>query len=238
MQAAQFLFLSRQWERDEQYLKDHLTYFTDADYPLQLLLFPEGTDLSPSNKIKSQKYAEQHNLPKFEYILQPRMKGFILCVKELLKSPSPVTLVNLSVGYIGPMPQNERDIVAGNWPDEVHFHAERMPLASLPMDPQDLEKWLLECWTKKESQLERFYKKKMFSAPYMSPSKMSKADSEMKGILVFWAIFLTYVCYNLCTSYFYWWYYPIWLTFYLLLNVLTSGTDDIIVQRHIRSRRI
>ena len=237
MQAAHFLFLSRQWDNDEQYIKDHLAYFTETDYPLQLLLFPEGTDLSPSNKVKSQKYAEQHNLPKFEYLLQPRTKGFALCVKELLKSPTPVTLVNLSVGYVGPMPQNERDIIGGNWPNEIHFLAERAPLASLPTDPQELEAWLLECWTKKESQLEHFYENKTFSAPYMSAFKMSKSDGEMRSVMAFWIVFLTYVFYSLCTSSFYWWYYPVWLTFYLLLNVLSSGTDDIIVRHHIHSRR-
>ena len=121
MQAAQFLFLSRQWDNDEQYIKGHLAYFTDTDYPLQLLLFPEGTDLSPSNKAKSQKYTEEHSLPKFDYVLHPCTKGFVLCVNELLKSPTPVTLVNLAVGYIWPMPQNEHDIARGNWPDEVHF---------------------------------------------------------------------------------------------------------------------
>ena len=236
MQAAQFLFLSRQWETDQQYIKDHLAYFTDADYPFQLLLFPEGTDLSPSNKLKSQKYAEQHNLPKFEYLLQPRKKGFVLCVKELLKSPTPVTLVNVSVGYVGPMPQNERDIVNGNWPNEIHFHAEKTPLAELPTDPVELEKWLLDCWMKKESQLAEFYKNKCFNAQYMSPFKLSQAEGEMKSIMAFWLVFLTYMFYSLCTSYFYWWYYPVWLTFYLLLNVLTTGTDDIIVRHNARPK--
>ena len=237
MQAAQFLFISRQWESDEQYIKDHLAYFTDADYPLQLLLFPEGTDLSPTNKIRSQKYAELHDLPKFEYLLQPRMKGFVLCVQELLKSPTPVTLMDMTVGYVGAMPQNERDIAAGNWPDEVHYHAERMPLADLPRDPADIEQWLLDCWTRKESRLEEFYKNKIFNSPYMSAFKMSKAEGEMKSILVFWIVFLIYVAYSLCTSYFYWWYYPVWMAFFLLLNVLTSGTDDIIVHRHTQLRR-
>ena len=236
MQAAQFLFLSRQWDKDEQYIKDHLAYFTDVDYPLQLLFFPEGTDLSPSNKIKSQKYAEQHNLTKFEYVLQPRTKGFVLCVNELLKSSTPVTLVNVTVGYVGPMPQNERDIAGGNWPDEVHFCAERMPLSELPENEPELEQWLQDCWTKKESQLEKFYKHNTFSGQYMSPFKMSKADWEMKSIMAFWVVFIAYVCYSLCTSYFYWWYYPVWMTFYLLLNVLTTGTDDIIVQHHAQSR--
>ena len=80
---------------------------------------------------------------------------------------------------------------------------------------------------KEESQLEIFfYKYKTFSGQYMSPYKMSKADWEMKSIMAFWVVFIAYICYSLCTAYFYWWYYPVWMTFYLLLNVLTTGTDD------------
>ena len=237
MQAAQFVFVSRQWEKDEQHMKNHLAYFTDNDYPLQLLLFPEGTDLSPSNKAKSQKYAEQHNLPKFEYVLQPRKKGFVLCAQELLKSPTPFTLVNLSVAYVGAMPQNERDIVNGNWPDEVHFHTERMPLGNLPTDPLDLEEWLIECWKKKETQLKKFYENNKFDSAYMSPFKMSRVDGEMVSVMVFWVFILAFVVYSLCTSYFYWWYYPLWMSFYIALNHFTTGTDDMIVRHHLRSKR-
>ena len=237
MQATHFLFLSRHWERDEDYIKDHLAYFTNSDYPLQLLLFPEGTDLSPSNKIKSQKYSEQNGLHRFEYLLQPRTKGFVLCVNELLKSPTPMTLVNLSVGFVGPMPQNECDIVSGNWPDEVHFHAEKMPMADLPKEPEDLSKWLLDCWMTKEQQLKDFYEKKKFNAPYVSPFKMSQADGEMKGVIAFWIVFLIYIGYSLSTSSFYWWYYLVWFTFYVVLNFLSSGTDDIIVHHSAKPRR-
>jgi len=35
-----------------------------------------GTDLSESNKEKSKKYARENNLPEFDYVLQPRTKGF------------------------------------------------------------------------------------------------------------------------------------------------------------------
>ena len=42
-----------------------------------------GTDLSDSNKEKSKKYAKKSGLPEFEYVLQPRTKGFTFFVNTL-----------------------------------------------------------------------------------------------------------------------------------------------------------
>ena len=42
-----------------------------------------GTDLSESNKRKSKQYARQHGLQEFDYVLQPRTKGFTYFVNTL-----------------------------------------------------------------------------------------------------------------------------------------------------------
>lgn len=43
----------------------------------------KGTDLSDSNKRKSRAYARKQGLPEFEYVLQPRTKGFTRFVNTL-----------------------------------------------------------------------------------------------------------------------------------------------------------
>ena len=45
--------------------------------------FNLGTDLSESNKRKSKKYAKENGLQEFEYVLQPRTKGFTYFVNTL-----------------------------------------------------------------------------------------------------------------------------------------------------------
>lgn len=46
MQVACFVFIQRRWEADKKHLENMLDYFCDIREPLQLLLFPEGTDLT------------------------------------------------------------------------------------------------------------------------------------------------------------------------------------------------
>jgi len=58
MQMFGFLFLNRDWKIDEERIRNSLEHYTNQDYPLQILLFPEGTDLSESNRKKVK------NLPK------------------------------------------------------------------------------------------------------------------------------------------------------------------------------
>lgn len=46
MQVACFIFIQRRWEQDKTHMENMLDYFCDIREPVQLLLFPEGTDLT------------------------------------------------------------------------------------------------------------------------------------------------------------------------------------------------
>lgn len=46
MQVACFVFIQRRWVEDKTHMENMLDYFCDIREPLQLLLFPEGTDLT------------------------------------------------------------------------------------------------------------------------------------------------------------------------------------------------
>lgn len=46
MQVAAFVFVQRKWENDKSHFEKMLDYFCDIREPLQLLIFPEGTDLT------------------------------------------------------------------------------------------------------------------------------------------------------------------------------------------------
>lgn len=53
---------------------------------VQILLFPEGTDLSPSNIVRSNKYADKNNLPNYKHVLHPKTTGFVFLVETMRKS--------------------------------------------------------------------------------------------------------------------------------------------------------
>ena len=231
LQANWNIFLSRSWDTDKQLLKDGIAHFTDSNYPCQLLFFPEGTDLSLSNKEKSHRYANKQGLQKYDYVLHPRTKGFALCVQELRKSKVAPNIVDISVGYIGDMPQNEKELASGEWPTEIHFFAEQFPLNTLPSDEQGLDQWLKRRWEQKERQLEKFYSTGKFSAPYLSDTFVNEVRGEMTKVVIMWMLFLVYVTYNILTNWFYWYYYPIWTTIYLVLNHVVGGVDKVYLSR-------
>ncbi len=235
MQAAHFLFISRDWAKDQKYLTDNFSYFRALDYPLQLLIFPEGTDLSQSNKEKSQKYAKKNGLSPYECVLHPRTKGFVHCMTEMRKFKVAPIIINMSIGYVGGIPQNESDMAFGNWPSEIHFFSEQIPPSDIPTDNTELENWLTNVWEKKEHQLKEFYSKNRFNAPYMSAASIVEAYGEMKWLLGFWVVFFAWVGYSLATSYFYWWFYALWTVFYIVFNLVSNGTDDMAVRRYVKN---
>ena len=55
-------------------------------FQLQILLFPEGTNLTDDTKASSMAYAKKNNLPFYEYTLHPRSTGFSFMVKQMRKS--------------------------------------------------------------------------------------------------------------------------------------------------------
>lgn len=53
---------------------------------LQVLLFPEGTDLTPKTKGQSDSFARKNGLPYLEYVLHPRTTGFNFIVQQMRQS--------------------------------------------------------------------------------------------------------------------------------------------------------
>ncbi|KAJ7397891.1 lysocardiolipin acyltransferase 1-like protein [Pitangus sulphuratus] len=83
MQVAAFVFIQRKWEDDKSHFEKMLDYFCDIREPLQLLIFPEGTDLTANTKARSNEFAEKNGLQKYEYVLHPRTTGFTFVVERL-----------------------------------------------------------------------------------------------------------------------------------------------------------
>ena len=69
MAMGDYLFLSRDWARDQSSMGASLRAWARRKYPLELLLFPEGTDLSDSNKAKGHKFAREKVCAREERVL-------------------------------------------------------------------------------------------------------------------------------------------------------------------------
>ena len=88
MQMSRFIYISRKWEKDEARIGKLLGYLGkhSSEHPYQVVLFPEGTNLTQSTLEKSKKYGEANNLKSLEYLLHPRTTGFTYIVQQMRES--------------------------------------------------------------------------------------------------------------------------------------------------------
>lgn len=68
-----FVFLARKKSKDIQRVREISEYLVGLDVPTTLVIFPEGTDLSPSNHQKSLDFAKKEGLAEYQYLLHPKV---------------------------------------------------------------------------------------------------------------------------------------------------------------------
>ena len=159
------IFIARRWEDDEKEFKKKLFYYNAIDLPLQLLLFPEGGDLTPRSKAKSDIYADANGLQHYEYCLHPRVRGF-LYVMEALRSGRLDAVYDITVAYPDALAKTEAQFAEGKCiPREIHYKIQCYRAEDLPTDEKGLTQWLSDRWKEKEKTLELFYTHKQFMEP-------------------------------------------------------------------------
>lgn len=226
MQNLMYFFLLRRWEQDESYLDRILNYFIDMNYPLQLFLFPEGTDLCKESLESSHKYAEKTGLVKYEYCLHPRVKGFHYLVQKL-RGNILDTVHDVTIGYPVNLCYGEIDLLQGNFPKEIHILIKRYKMKDMPATSDELDEWCIERWAEKESRLKKFYEDGKFiegGDEVYDKSIEEKVKAVMFFIFAFWTIFLVLVAYSLWFYSVARWYCFLMVVFYSILSV-RGGTD-------------
>ncbi|XP_014220970.1 lysocardiolipin acyltransferase 1-like [Trichogramma pretiosum] len=169
MQINNFLYIKRRWDEDQQRLARSLDYLLAQKLAVQLLIFPEGTDFTPSSSRRSDLYAAQHGLPEYRQLLHPKTTGFTYVVMHQQQAGRLDAVYDLTIAYPDHVPQCELDLLRGKMPDEVHFHVRRIAKQDVPKDEESLRRWLEDRWRIKERQLELFHKNKSFVGSYVWP---------------------------------------------------------------------
>ena len=163
MQMNGFLYITRRWEEDKGRLSRTLDYLVALQRRTQLLIFPEGTDLTTSSKEKSDRYATKNGLPMYYHTLHPKTTGFSYLASYLKRASYLDAVYDLTIAYPDYVPQSEIDLITGKLPNEVHFNIKRISSDDLPEDETSLRDWLEERWYHKEETLKRFAEKNTFS---------------------------------------------------------------------------
>ena len=92
MQMARCLYIHRDWKQDEVIMERMLDHYAgiqkEGELPsnFQLILFPEGTNLTPDTKRKSDTFAAKNNLKPLNNLLHPRTTGFSFIANKMRES--------------------------------------------------------------------------------------------------------------------------------------------------------
>lgn len=165
IQLSQFIFLKRNWEKDKPNLAKHLQGLNKITDPMWLLLFPEGTNLAPSTRASSKKWADKNGIDDMQHTLHPRTTGLLFCLQELRRTVGYV--YDCTIAYEGvPRGQYAQDIytlqaqyIQGRSPKCVHMYWRRFRISDIPIDNEkSFESWLRARWIEKDAYIEYFYR--------------------------------------------------------------------------------
>ncbi|RXG72042.1 Lysocardiolipin acyltransferase 1, partial [Armadillidium vulgare] len=158
-----FFYLRRNWNTDKDVISKLIKYFKEINLTYQILLFPEGTNLTKSTKRRSDEYGNKNNFPLYDYVLHPRTTGFCFLSQEMMKAQHLDAIYDVTVMYPKTLPETELDLLKGNFPEEVHFFIKRYPIETIPKSESELQRWLRDLWDEKERGLEKAYEVGHFS---------------------------------------------------------------------------
>ncbi|XP_020839407.1 lysocardiolipin acyltransferase 1 isoform X1 [Phascolarctos cinereus] len=232
MQAAAYIFIHRRWKDDKSHFENMLNYFCDIQEPLQLLIFPEGTDLTENSKAKSNEFAEKNGLEKYEYVLHPRTTGFTFVVECLKEGNNLDAIHDITVAYPHNIPQTEKHLLNGNFPKEIHFHISRYPLETLPDSKEELQVWCHKRWQEKEERLRLFYEGSK-SFEFTGKSVIPPCKSEFRVLLIkwmsilYWTLFTSAMFILICLYSIVRWYFFITIVFFVLQEKIFGGLEVI-----------
>ncbi|XP_077285188.1 lysocardiolipin acyltransferase 1-like isoform X2 [Arctopsyche grandis] len=227
MQMNCYTYIKRNWEQDEAEIKSVINYLYGMDYTHQLLIFPEGTDLTEQSIKKSDAFAKKFNLPTYRQVLHPRTRGFTSLVQLL--QPKLTAVYDITIGYENFKKATPelvetcclKDMITGRFPTGVHFYIKRYSINSLPDDPISLGNWLNDIWKNKEEKLDNFYTHRKFIDAHNYIQHTQK--SGLIVALIFWTALV--ILYPLAMYYFQTlrWIVAFLCTSFIILNYFTGG---------------
>lgn len=171
MSNMRFLFVGRKWETDQPVMQHILQYYTSLP-GLFLLNFPEGTDFTPKKLQRAIQYAKENNLPHYQNLLLPRLKGFKMCINIL--RPKLDAVYDITLGY----PNGIKPTLFSSWiglaPHQVHVHIRRFPINQIPLNEAEQEKWCYDCFQYKDQLLNYFQEHQHFPAKLDSDNRANE----------------------------------------------------------------
>jgi 1-acyl-sn-glycerol-3-phosphate acyltransferase len=148
------LFVKRSWAVDQASIERTFYRINRDRVPIWLILFAEGTRLTPSKLATSQRVASRKNRAPTSHVMLPRTKGFTASVRGLRDHLDAIYDVTIAYGEAG-VPSLWQFICG--FAKTANLHVRRIPTDELPVDERELNRWLLDRFEAKDARLETFY---------------------------------------------------------------------------------
>lgn len=147
-----------------------------APVPYLLILFPEGTNMSPNTRPRLEAYAAKVGAAPLKHVLLPRLRGLFHSLRLLRRSV--LVVYDITIGYSGTTADVYAELVytlaevffRGHSPRQVAVHIRQFDLGTLPLGPDrelsdlemeehmpEFERWLFGVWHEKDAMMDRYY---------------------------------------------------------------------------------
>ena len=164
MYFAGFIFLKRNWAMDQGHINETFETLITKRLPIHLISYLEGTRVSKKKIVESHEYAAKNNLPKLDYTLLPRSKGFAASVKGLRGSHID-HVYDITIAYyhykrgFGSTPSLSDYLFGRLGEYQFRVHVDRYSMKVLPENDPEIAKWLIKLYENKNERLSQWKSK-------------------------------------------------------------------------------
>lgn len=153
MWFSEYLFLERNWAKDESTLKLGLRRLKDFPRPFWLALFVEGTRFTQAKLLAAQEYATSTGLPVPRNVLIPRTKGFVSAVSHMRSFVPAIYDGTIAIPKNQPSPTMLRLFKGQS--SVVHVHIKRHLMKDLPETDDAVAQWCKNIFVAKDALLDK-----------------------------------------------------------------------------------
>lgn len=153
MWFSDYVFLERNWAKDEETLKSGFEHLKDFPLPFWLALFVEGTRFTQAKLLAAQEYAALAGSPVPRNVLVPRTKGFVSAVNHMRSFVPAIYDATVAIPKNEPQPTLLR-ILRGR-SSVIHVHIKRHIMEELPETNNGIAQWCKDMFVAKDALLEQ-----------------------------------------------------------------------------------
>ncbi|WZY87691.1 hypothetical protein YC2023_044426 [Brassica napus] len=186
MWFSEFLFLERNWAKDESTIKSGLQRLKDFPQPFWLALFVEGTRFTETKLKAAQEYAASSELPIPRNVLIPRTKGFVSTVSNMRSFVPAIYDMTVAIPKTSPPPTMLR-LFRGQ-PSVVHVHIKCHSMKDLPESDEAIAQWCINQFVAKDALLDKHIAADTF--PGQQEQNIGRPIKSL-AVVLSWACLLT-----------------------------------------------